>query len=78
MNKDEVVQMISDKEQELRNSMVAQSLVEDEDIKLSRQIIETNLKRKDLQQAITKGKYAIRRIQSELRQLKNEYWAPRD
>jgi peptidoglycan hydrolase CwlO-like protein len=76
MNKDEVVQMISDKEQELRNSMVAQSLVEDEDIKLSRQVIEINLKRKDLQQSIVKGKYAIRRIQSELRQLKNEYWKP--
>jgi len=76
MNKDEVVQMISDKEIELRNLMASQSLVEDEDIKLSRTIIETNLKRKDLQQAITKGKYAIRRIQSELRQLKNEYWKP--
>jgi peptidoglycan hydrolase CwlO-like protein len=76
MNKDEVVQMISDKEMELRNLMASQSLVEDEDIKLSRQIIETNLKRKDLQQAIIKGKYAIRRIQSELRQLKNEYWKP--
>jgi len=76
MNKDEVVQLISDKEMELRNSMAQQSLVEDEDIKLSRQIIEISLKRKDLQQAITKGKYSIRRIQSELRSLKNDYWRP--
>ena len=76
MTKDEVVQMISDKETELRNLMAEQSLVEDEDIRLSRQVIELALKRKDLQQAMTKGKFGIRRIQSELRQLKNEYWKP--
>jgi peptidoglycan hydrolase CwlO-like protein len=74
MNKDEVVQMISDKERELRNLMAEQSLVEDEDIRLSRQMIELSLKRKDIQQIITKGKFAIRRINSELRELKNEYW----
>lgn len=39
MNKDEVVQMISDKEQELRNCQAEQSIVEESDIKLSRELI---------------------------------------
>jgi hypothetical protein len=97
MNKDEVVQMISDKERELRNKQAEQSLVEENDIKLAKELIvldgdiaveekkideikekkkNVRLEKKDIELALSKAGHTIKRIQSELRELKNEYWKP--
>lgn len=77
LSKRELEDLQVKKEAEYRESMKALSVVEIEDhqldkqiIELRRQILDLQIKRKELADAITKAKYNLRLISSTLRDIK--------
>lgn len=77
MDTDEISNVLDDKEKELRAAIEAQSIVELEDLRLAKEVAEISLKRKNLAPGLVQAKHNIRRITSELRELKNRYWKAR-
>lgn len=70
MSKDELENLQIAKEEEYRLAMQSLSMVEIQDIELSKKIIQLQLDRKNLATAISQGKHNIKRIASELRTIK--------
>lgn len=70
MSKDELEKLQISKENEHQLCMESLSTVEIQDLEYAKQIAEISLKRKNLAMAITQGRYNIRRISSELKNIK--------
>jgi len=70
MTKENLEVLQNQKENEYRLSLEALELVELQDLDLAKKVAEIQLSRKNLGTAITQGRYAVRRISSELRSIK--------
>lgn len=70
MDKESLEVLQNQKEAEYRLSLDALEKVELQDLDISKKIAELQLSRKNLGTALTQGKYAVRRISSELRSIK--------
>ena len=70
MSKDQLEAVQIQKENEYRLSMDSLITVELQDLELSKKYTEIQLERKNLAPAIAKGKHNLRRIVSELRNIK--------
>ena len=70
MSKDELERLQVAKETEYQLAMDSLATVEIEDAKLAREIAEKQLSRKNLATALIQGKHNLRRIASELRNIK--------
>ena len=70
MSKDELERVQVAKETEYQLAMDSLATVEIEDAKLAREIAEKQLSRKNLATALIQGKHNLRRIASELRNIK--------
>lgn len=70
MSKDELEKMQVAKEREYQLSMESLTTVETQDCELARKIAEIQLQRKNLSIALIQGKYNLRRVASELRNIK--------
>ena len=70
MDKDELENLQVQKENEYQLAMQSLNTVELQDIELSRKVAELQLQRKQLSVALVQGKYNLRRIASELRNIK--------
>ena len=70
MSKDELERVQVAKETEYQMAMDSLATVEIEDAKLAREIAEKQLSRKNLSTALIQGKHNLRRIASELRNIK--------
>ena len=66
------------KEQELREAINSQSTVQQEILLLSRQIIDLQGKKKDFEISLSKATHNRQIIASELRELKNKFFAARN
>jgi len=70
MSKDQLEAVQIQKENEYRLSMDSLTTVELQDLELSKKYTEIQLERKNLAPAIVQGKHNLRRIASELRNIK--------
>ena len=70
LTKDELEKLQVEKENEYQLSLQALETVELQDLDLAKKVAELSLSRKNLQTAIVQGKYSVRRISSELRNIK--------
>ena len=70
MSKDELEALQVSKENEYQLAMQSLNTVELRDNELSRKATEIQLERKTLAPALTQGKYNLRRVASELRNIK--------
>lgn len=71
----ETEQLISDKENELKVMLKTHEVVEQEKLSIQRQIIELQLKKKDLEIAISKSGSLIRQKGIEIKLLTRQFWA---
>jgi hypothetical protein len=70
MTKDELEKLQIQKENEYQLSMQSLETIELQDLEIARKVAELQLSRKNLSAGLTQGKYNIRRIASELRNIK--------
>lgn len=70
----EISDMIDEKEKELSDIMVDQNTVDLEIIGISKNILELQGKKKDLQLADSKAKHLIKTLNIQLRFLRNQFW----
>jgi len=74
MDTNELSQLISDKEKELQVLLKHQERVDDEEIILSKQILELRMKKKDIEQAQSKARHCVRLLQLEIKNLTGKFW----
>ncbi len=75
---DELANLIDEKEKSLRAGHESLSIVEAEDIRLSKEVLKLQIMRKDNQAILSKARHNVQRISSELRELRNRFWRSRD
>ena len=74
MDTNEISQLIADKEKELQQALHNQEIVDNEEISLSKQILELRIKKKDVEQAQSKARHIARMLQLEIKNLTNKFW----
>lgn len=74
----EIGTMQDEKEKEYRESINDVSTIEQEILIISRKIIELQGKKKDLEYAKSKASQNLRVIQSEMRELKSQFWSAKN
>jgi hypothetical protein len=67
-----------EKEKELLQAQDNQSKIEIEDLELAKQIVLLQVKRKEVQQAISKGKQGVRTLALDVRILTKKFWEAKD
>lgn len=70
LTKDELEKLQIEKENEYQLAMKSLEMVEVQDLDLAKKVAELQLSRKNLSTALVQGKYTVRRISSELRNIK--------
>ena len=78
MNQDELQILQNEQEKALRDANDNLSIVEQEDIRLSRDIINLQLQRKDNAVKLSKAKNNVKNINSLLRECKSRFWQSRN
>ena len=78
MSSHEISLKQDEKEKELQKAISALYIVKQEMLLLGREIINLQGKKKDLEIQRLKGSQNVRVIQSELRTLKNQFWAAKN
>jgi len=74
MDTNEISQLISDKEKELESLLKHQERVDDEEITLSKKILELRIKKKDIEQSQSKARHCVKLVQLEIKNLTNRFW----
>jgi len=74
----EIDEMIVSKEKELQEAMHSLAVVEEAKNRLSRQILELQIKKKDTENTLSKANFNVKTINSELRVLKSAFWKARN
>lgn len=74
MTKDELENLQMSKENEYRLSMDSLTTVEIQDLEIAKKIAQLQLDRKNLGTALIQGKHNMRRVASELRDIKVMIW----
>jgi predicted nucleic acid-binding Zn-ribbon protein len=75
MNSNEIENIITGKEKELKQQLNDLSTIEQEKLYLQRQILEIQLQKKDLEQAIEKAKNTASQTKIELSLLTKQFWS---
>ena len=73
-NLDEISEDISQAQKQLKEYQSSQYQVDDEILKLQKEIIELQSKKKDKEIAANKGKHNIRQLLIDIKLLTNLYW----
>jgi hypothetical protein len=74
----EIAQLIANKENEIKESLSAKEIVDQEDISIARQILELRLKKKDIESALSKATHNVRQLELERKQLEKQFWATKN
>ena len=70
----ELSQIIADKEKKLMELNNQEHIVEQEILKHQREILNLQLKKKDLEQALSKAKHNTRQMKLEISTVKSNFW----
>lgn len=71
----EISLIIDDKERELSKLLKDNQAIEQEKLLLQRAILEQQMKKKDLEIALSKSGHSIRQVSIEIKLLKNKFWS---
>jgi hypothetical protein len=74
----EISLMIDEKEKELSKLLDSHQIVEQEKLKLQKEILVLQGKKKDFEISLSKSSHNIRQISIELKLLKSKFWAARN
>jgi len=75
MDTNEVTQLIADKEKQLVLALQSQEAVDQEEISLSKKILELRIRKKDIENAQSKARHNVKMLQLEIKNLTNKYWS---
>ena len=75
---EEIANIIAEKEKELNTAIDNQATVEQEILLISKKILESQFKKKDLQIVLSKANRNVKVLQGELRILRNQFFSAKN
>lgn len=74
----EIAELISQKENEIKEALKLKEIVDQEEMLLARQILELRLKKKDIESAQSKATHNVRALEIERKQLEKQFWSTKN